>query len=170
MENTKKEVHLYNSDGSYCKSFESQSFMESQLGIYRGAVRDILNNRVKNPKLLISEIKAPKYPGVLPQQKSLDSPIVQKTASEKKMLLSEEDLRKKHDMYFMILSFLKSIPAGNYIDESSMLRQLSLYGKPRYREALSRQEIKDYRGKADGVIYYGSVHSIKKLKDEGVLQ
>lgn len=84
--------------------------------------------------------------------------------------LSEADLRKKHDKYFIVMSFLKDIPDGRFIDESTMLRQLSLYGKPGYREAISRPELKDFRGKVDGVIYYGSANSIKKLKQEGVLQ
>lgn len=164
---SRKEVHLYDSDGSYLKSFASQSALETELGTYRGATRDILRGVIKKPKILVSETKADKYPGAIPKNIETDNPQVK---PQTKTLLSEEELRKKHDMYFMILSFVKSIPSGSYIDESTMLRQLSLYGKPRYRDALSRQEIKDYRGRADGTIYYGSIHSIKKLKDEGVLQ
>ena len=65
-------------------------------------------------------------------------------------MLSEDDLRKKHDMFFMIQHFIAAIPTGKYIDEPTMLRQLSLVGKPRYREALSRPELKDNRGRVDG--------------------
>lgn len=165
MVTNSKEIHLYDSrTKEYKRSFVSQSEAEHELGLYRGEVRDILNNRNNRKNLLLSNKKADIFPG------ASDSNSKKELTSKPGNMLSEDELRKKHDMFFMILTFVKDMPGGMYIDEPSMLRQLSLYGKPRYREALSRPELKDHKGKVDGVIYYGSVNSIKKLKSEGVLQ
>jgi len=170
MEQAQK-VHLYDFEtGDYVKPFESLSALEKELHLYRGAAGDILSGRTRKPKVLISFEKADKYPGKVPESIIISGKPIKEKDPIPASLLSEEDLRKKHDMYFMILSFLKEIPAGKFIDESTMLRQLSLYGKPRYREALARPEIHEHKGKADGVIYYGAISSIKKLKSEGVLQ
>jgi hypothetical protein len=84
-------------------------------------------------------------------------------------VVSEAVLRQKHDMFFIIQNRLKQIPKGFYMEESQLLKDLGLYGKPRYKDALARVE-KDYRGKVDGSIYYGHPESIRKLKNEGVLQ
>ena len=84
-------------------------------------------------------------------------------------VLSEAQLRERHDMFFIIMTYLQKIQKGMFIEESQMLKDLGLYGKARYREALSRLE-KEYRGKVDGTIYYSNPESISKLKSEGVLQ
>lgn len=85
-------------------------------------------------------------------------------------VVSEAQLRKKHDKFFIIMTFLNGIPEGNFIEEAQMLKELKLLGKPGYREVLTREEIKPYKGKVDGTVYYGSTKSINKLKTEGVLQ
>ena len=154
-----------NQTGEYIKSYNSQGEIEAEYHLYRGAVGDILKGQGKG-KILISRTKYDKYPiENVPAVETKESNQIKPVN-----MLSEDDLRKKHDMFFMIQHFIAAIPTGKYIDEPTMLRQLSLVGKPRYREALSRPELKDNRGRVDGVIYYGSVVSIKKLKQEGVLQ
>jgi hypothetical protein len=103
--------------------------------------------------------------------KDAEEPISKHSPLETKgNIITENELREKHDMFFRIQAFVKKIPDGRFIDESSLLRELSLIGKPRYRDALSRPELKDFKGRVDGVYYYGSHNSIKKLKSEGVLQ
>jgi ribosomal protein L37E len=97
-------------------------------------------------------------------------PVSEVQAKLPEGMLSEEQLRQKHDMFFMVFSYVKKIPTGKYVEESQMLRELSIIGKPRYRDSISRPELKEYRGKVDGTIYYGELQSIKKLKNEGVLQ
>jgi len=171
--NGSKEVYLYDPQTKkLIREFESQRDAEKEFGLYRGAVSDCIRRGMNRNKYLFSNIKSDFYPD-RPKRIFNIKEILSKEPSlvgEPINALSEEDLRKKHDKYFIVLSFLKEVPDGKYIDESSMLRQLSLYGKPGYREAISRPELKDFKGKVDGVVYYGSMNSIKKLKQEGVLQ
>ena len=148
--------------------YTSQRDAERQHGFYRGYISDIQRGKVKGePKVLVSEEKYDTYPGFTPgstQPKEEQKPATGVTH------ISEADLRKKHDMYFMVLSFIQGIPEGEFVEESVMLRHLGIVGKPRYRDAITRPELKDFKGKVDGVTYYGSQTSIKKLKSEGVLQ
>jgi hypothetical protein len=167
------EIHLYDSEtGQFIQTYPSQKELERSRGLYRGAITD--NLRRKNGlhnKILVSRIKYdvhPKFSGEPPRNTQVV--ISESIQPTKANTLSEDELRKKHDMFFMIHSFVSNIPEGRFVEEPVMLRQLGLLGKPRYREALSRAELKDYRGKVDGVIYYGSAISIRKLKQEGVLQ
>jgi hypothetical protein len=162
MQKNSQPVYYYDSETKkYIKPFTSKSEAERELNLYRGAVGDAMKGR-NNPKhLLFSTVKAETFP----EEENKSAPVLRASNT-----LTEDQLREKHDMFFMIFSFVKGLPSGRFIDEPSMLRQLSLLGKPRYREALSRPELKEYKGRVDGVVYYGSTSSIKKLKSEGVLQ
>lgn len=164
---TTKSIYMYdNITGELVREFKSQTDAERSLGLYRGAVGDALKGKNNKHKLLFSREKYDKFAlntdGINTEKK-------QASASIQLSTLSEKDLREKHDMYYIIQSFISKIPEGEYIEETSMLRHLSLWGKPRYREALARIE-KDNKGKVDGTTYYGSITSIRKLKQEGVLQ
>jgi hypothetical protein len=166
----RKEVHLYDHNtGVFIRTYPSQGSLEKDNGLYRGAVGDYLNGR-GNFRVLVSRQKYDIHPDFSNGNSAETFSEPQIISPLKLNTLSEDDLRKKHDMFYMISSFIKGIPDGRYVEEPVMLRQLGLMGKPRYREALSRAELKDNRGKVDGVIYYGSISSIKKLKNEGVLQ
>jgi hypothetical protein len=86
-----------------------------------------------------------------------------------KLSITEQELRQKHDMFFNILKRVKEISKGWFIEENKLLKELSYQGKPRYKDALAKEELKPYRGKVDGTTYYGHPDSIAKLKQEGVL-
>lgn len=164
------EVHLYHSDtGVYIKTYSSNTQFERENGLYRGAIREYLNGRRKTFPLLISTARYDIHPDIagLPAT-DIESPPSPSMAIAN--TLSEDELRRKHDMFFMIYTFVKNIPDSRFVEESGMLRQLGLLGKPRYREALSRPELKEYKGRVDGVTYYGTQASVRKLKQEGVLQ
>ena len=160
-----KEIHLYDlATGKYVKSYNSQSQLENELGLYRGATGDFFRGKMK--RILISKEKHEVHPLFDGMQVVIPTTAKEQTTG----LLSEEELRQKHDMFYQIYGFVRNIPDGKFAEETSMLRQLALLGKPRYREALSRPDLKPYRGKVDGMTYYGSQNSIQKLKGEGVLQ
>ncbi|GEM_PF-5501187 len=164
--NSSNEIYLYDPQTKkLLKEFTSQRLAERELGLYRGAISDYLRKGINRSKYLFCRTKADYYP-----ESNASVEVIENQEITLINTLSEDELRQKHDMFFIILSFVKNIPEGRYVDEATMLRQLSLIGKPRYREALARIELKDHRGKVDGVIYYGSMNSIKKLKQEGVLQ
>jgi hypothetical protein len=86
-----------------------------------------------------------------------------------KLAITESELRQKHDMFFNIFKRVKEISRGLFIEENQLLKELGYQGKPRYKDAIARDELKIYRGKVDGTIYYGHPDSIDKLKKEGVL-
>ena len=156
------QIHFYNKeDGTFLKSFPSQTSAEKEFNLYRGAIADMLR-RKGTGKMLVSKEKHDIHPLFATSES-------QKRKGPDK-LLSEIELRQKHDMFFMVHSFVKDIPEGKFIEESIMLKQLEILGKARYRDAISRPELKDYKGRVDGTTYYGSPDSIKKLKSEGVLQ
>lgn len=161
-----KQVHLYDSyTGVFIESYSSMRELERAQGLFRGKVRDIINKNPEKGKLLVSFIKYDVHP-LFAREETSNAP---EPLSELKTL-TEDELKMKHDLFTKILGFIKEIPGGRFIDEATMLRSLGLYGKPRYREALSRPELKDMKGRVDGVTYYGPAEGIKKLKQEGVLQ
>lgn len=168
-----REIHLYDSaTGEYVTTYRSQRELERENGMYRGAISDMLTGKTKL-KLLISTEKYDFHPSFEATNQKPPQEIPQEAKPVKIQdngLMSEAELRKKHDMFYMIFSFVKGIPEGKFVEETNMLRQLTLLGKPRYRDALSRAELKQFKGKVDGVTYYGASGSIQKLKSEGVLQ
>ena len=168
---SKSVIHLYDPQtGAYQKTFNSLSDLEREMNMYRGACKDALNRKAPGGKLLVSYAKYDYHPNFTESAEVVEPIKVGIPNVPKINLLTEDELRKKHDMFYMVYSYVKSIPDGKYIEEGSLLRDIGLVGKPRYRDALNRPEVKDYRGKVDGVVYYGSLNSIKKLKQEGVLQ
>lgn len=162
-------VHYYDPvTGKYVKSYDSFADLEREHGLYRGAVSEILKGKCKKREGQVSLEKHDVHPLFSKAEPVTELPTPPKINNEG--LLSEAELRKKHDMFYQILSFVKGLPEGKYVEETSMLRQLTLFGKPRYREALTREDLKQFKGKVDGTVYYGNPNSIQKLKREGVLQ
>jgi hypothetical protein len=41
-------------------------------------------------------------------------------------------------MFFIVSRYLEKIPAGSFIEENMMLKELNFYGKPRSKYVLSR--------------------------------
>jgi hypothetical protein len=64
---------------------------------------------------------------------------------------------------------IKQIQKGKFIEESQLLRKAGLWGKSGYRATVSRSEFNEYRGKADGTVYFGHPDRIQFLKSQGVL-
>ena len=157
--------------------FPSFSAAEREFCLRNNWFVDYFRGKAQNRlPYLYSRIKADEYPeSILVSKREISKEMPKKEEEVKKILppsvtLSEDQLRKKHDMYYMIFTYLRQLKEKQYIEETQMLRDLGLISKPRLRDALNRPELKEYRGKADGVIYYGQPGSIKHLKSEGILQ
>jgi hypothetical protein len=156
-------VHHYdNHTGVFIQSFPSFTEAEAQLKLYRGAVKDYLISKSPNPKMLFSREKYDVHP--------LKAGTTEAIIPTQTIMLTEADIRRKHDKVFAIRTFIAEIPAGKFIEEGAMLRSLGMFGKPGYRDALKQPELTEHRGRADGVVYYGSIQSIRTMKTEGVLQ
>jgi hypothetical protein len=164
-----KEIHQYDSEtGAYIKSFPSQNVAEKELHMYRGAIADILKRKITRPGMkLFSKVKYDVYPEFTPSNFVTSTPAAKIPAGT---TITEQQLREKHDMFFQIMTYVQRIPCGRFIEEGQMLRELAIAGKPHYKDCLGRPELKNFRGKVDGTVYYGPEDSIKKLKGEGVLQ
>lgn len=167
--------------GKFLAEKKSYGEVERELGLSHGFVYDALrraNGKIASRNVVVSTTKYDVFPieNFPNMQKfnkvfKVDNPIVEEVKSQVVAItLTEEQLRQKHDMFFMVFTYVKAIPPTKFVEEGQLLRELGLLGKPRYRDAISRQELKEYKGKVDGTVYYGSIESIKKLKSEGVLQ
>lgn len=150
MDNTP--VYLYTQDGQSYTSYESitQAALENHCS--RSTVRERLDTGIMyNGYYWSKHFKE----GVKPVEKTV--------------FLTEKELRQRHDVFYKIKSELDQIPKGQFIEESSLFKKLSIWGKPGTRSNISQPEIQPYKGKADNTVYYGHPESIEKLKNEGVL-
>jgi len=84
--------------------------------------------------------------------------------------ISEAQLRAKHDNKYKVNAAVRKLKPGNFIPESEFLRLADIKPGAGYRTAIDAEEFQKYKGKAGGVIYWSSMDSILKLKNEGVLQ
>jgi hypothetical protein len=96
------------------------------------------------------------------------TPTHSKPTKPKAGVVTEADLRMRHDSVFRVQQAAAAIPEGEFIPESEFVSQLNLVGG--YRVILERAEFTQYRGKArGGPVYWGHPKSIKAMKDEQVL-
>jgi hypothetical protein len=87
----------------------------------------------------------------------------------KSLGLSEEQLRAKHDIRFIVASKLKELKPGTYLTRSEFIQFCGIRPGQGYSDVLEHPNYDSYHGKAGGVIYFSHPDSIKKLKSEGVL-
>lgn len=97
---------------------------------------------------------------------------VKKKAPEKPTLsnlLTETDLRKRHDNAYKITKVASEIKEGVFVEEQTFIQQCKIKQHAGYRRIIERPEYDQYHGKADGLVYWGHPKSIKKMKQEGIL-
>ena len=83
--------------------------------------------------------------------------------------LTEDDIRKRHDIVFIVRDKAAQVPKGEFYTESDFIRFAGIRVQPGYRQALDHPDFAMYRGKAGGTTYWGHPDSIQKLKDEYIL-
>jgi len=99
-----------------------------------------------------------------------DAPLLQIEPEPSKSLgLSEEQLRAKHDIRFIVASKLKELKPGTYLTRSEFIQFCGIRPGQGYNDVLEHPNYDSYHGKVSGVIYFSHPDSIKKLKSEGVL-
>ena len=81
--------------------------------------------------------------------------------------LSEAEIRQTYDIRVVVQQALSGLKEGEFWPEQDFLRTKGLISKPGYRPILDAA--KNYRGKAQGKVFYSHPNSIQKLKNEGVL-
>lgn len=99
-----------------------------------------------------------------------DAPLLQIEPEPSKSLgLSEEQLRAKHDVRFIVASKLKELKQGTYLTRSEFIQFCGIRPGQGYNDVLEHPNYDSYHGKAGGVVYFSHPDSIRKLKSEGVL-
>ena len=167
------EVHCYNPEtGEFIQSYSSIAAAEQEIGTYRGKVSEFLAGKYKSLPggKYWSRTKTDRIDLQEKQVKSLYKSGNGKTTHSPNIILTEDQLRKKHDMFYIVHENLERLEKGKFVEEASFLRSMQISGKPGYRTAIDHPDVRPYKGKADGFTYYGHPESVQKLKDEGVLK
>jgi hypothetical protein len=82
--------------------------------------------------------------------------------------LSEEELRSKHDALYKLEQAVKTLTLGKFIPEPEFRATVSI-DPSKFRSKSDLPQFDSYKGRVQGVTYWGNPKDIKKLKDEGVL-
>jgi len=100
----------------------------------------------------------------------LTNPDVVQTT--KTMGINEAELRKQHDLNYIISTTLASLKEGVYYKKAEITNLCKLKpGVPGFSDTLMDTKYEKYRGRASGSLtYWSHPDSIQKLKDEGILQ
>lgn len=80
------------------------------------------------------------------------------------MGLSEKDIRAKHDTMFKIREGMKTLKKGVYFMDQQMREHCKVTSAV-WRSYSEQVEFESYKTKLNGVVYWGTVDSIKKLED-----
>jgi hypothetical protein len=78
--------------------------------------------------------------------------------------LTEKDLRAKHDTMFKIRAGVKALKKGIYFMDQQM-REHCKVASNAWRGYSEQAEFESYKTKLNGILYWGTVESIKKLED-----
>jgi len=78
--------------------------------------------------------------------------------------LTEKDLRAKHDTMFKIRAGVKALKKGVYFTDQQM-RDHCRIAAHTWRSYSEQSEFEPYKTKLNGVVYWGTVESMKKLED-----
>lgn len=83
--------------------------------------------------------------------------------------LTEADLRRKHDIGYIVRLKAAEIEKGVFYPEADFIRLSGIKVSSGYRTALDHPDLTKYKGRAGGVTYWGHPESIRKMKDETIL-
>ena len=89
----------------------------------------------------------------------------------KKMGISTEDFRKKHDVVYILSQVFEKIEDDILYEKSDIIKMAKLSpGYPGISTVLDSEGLKQYRGRAGSTDYWAKPELIEKLKDEGIMR
>lgn len=149
-------------DGEIIATYESIMEAERSIGVCPGSINKVIekNNTSGGYHWEYTNSESKPHPSHLSSVKT--------NPTKSRRGLSEAELRAKHDNHYKIGKALKSLKKGEFIPESEFIISIGLAGGG-YRRWLDSSNYNDYRGKAQGITYYGHPEDIKRMKDETVL-
>ena len=96
------------------------------------------------------------------------------TKSNKSMGITEDQLRQKHDVVYILSQVFVKIEAeeGNvFYEKSDIIKRANLSpGYPGISTVLESEDFKKYSGRAGSTMYWGKPEAIAKLKEEGIMR
>jgi hypothetical protein len=84
--------------------------------------------------------------------------------------ISESELRSKHDNYTILRNHLSYLKPGLFTPEMDFIQICKFKTGTGFRSVLSDAEFEDYHGTAGGIVYWGTIKDILRLKSEGILR
>jgi DNA-directed RNA polymerase subunit RPC12/RpoP len=95
--------------------------------------------------------------------------VVPKEGNGRKIGVSLNDIIKTHDVEELLKEGLKKLQKGTLFTEPEFIDLSGLRGKY-YRGAIDTPEIKKYKGKIDGVTYWGAPEDIEILREKYIIR
>ena len=96
------------------------------------------------------------------------------TKSNKNMGITEDQLRQKHDVVYILSQVFAKIEAEEetvFYEKSDIIKRANLSpGYPGISTVLESEDFKKYSGRAGSVVYWGKSEAITKLKEEGIMR
>jgi hypothetical protein len=83
--------------------------------------------------------------------------------------LSEQELRSKHDGLYKLEQAVKTLMPGKFIPEPEFRATIAT-NPSQFRSKADLPQFDIYRGRTQGITYWGHPRDIKRMKDEGILQ
>ena len=83
--------------------------------------------------------------------------------------LSEQQLRAKHDMTYIVKQAVAQLKKGVFLTDSEFIQKSGLKASAGYRQVLDHPDFDNYKGRAGGKIYWSHPDSIKKMIEDSVL-
>lgn len=98
------------------------------------------------------------------------APAITTPAEIKKPGLSEVQMRARYDLNFKAQAACESLERGVYLTTAEFVQLCGIRPGAGYRGIIDHPDYDKYRGRAGGQVYFSHPESIKKLKEEGILQ
>jgi len=96
------------------------------------------------------------------------------TKSNKNMGITEDQLRQKHDVVYILSQVFTKIEAEEesvFYEKSDIIKRANLSpGYPGISTVLESENFKKYSGRAGSTTYWGKSEAITKLKEEGIMR
>lgn len=83
--------------------------------------------------------------------------------------ITEDELRSRYDNRYKINEAIKKLKLGLFFPESEFIKFANVKAGIGYRQLLDHRDYLSFKGKAGGTVYWSHPESIKKLKEDGVL-
>jgi hypothetical protein len=137
---------------------ENSSLYTSSVNAIAACVRDLEVRR----KSVVKSLARMRLQGIMEASNERNDEF------KSNMGLTEQELRSKHDSLYKLEQSVKTLAPGKFIPENDF-RVLTTLDVVKFRSRAELPQFDLYKGKVNGMTYWGNPKDIKRLKEEGVL-